>query len=98
MFTAVEHAINCGRRLQSSQTEYVHIQDTIPFYENILFALALLRSRQKDNIQEGIKIISNLLKFAHENNFPASLHEYPICKNPYLPISLLSIAKTPYGR
>jgi len=50
----IEQAITSGRNFQSKQTNYIHYfpnqkqgeaHHAIPIYENLLFALALLRSR-----------------------------------------------------
>jgi hypothetical protein len=91
----LELAVACGRSWQSSQTGYIHycytlqdetIHQPIPTYENFLFALALMRSRNIENIQEAKNIVSRLLHFqSHEGesagNFPIYLHDYPFCKD-----------------
>ena len=101
----VELAISCGRCLQSSQTGYIHYcyyslddneNHTIPIYENILFALALLRSKSSDNIFEAREIVEKLLKFQNheqglsQGNFPIYLHEYPQCKDRFLGVNILA--------
>ncbi len=91
----LELAICCGRGWQSPQTGYIHYfysqQDesyhhTIPTYENMLFVLALMRSRISENIIEAKEMLHRLLRFqSHEKgmegNFPVYLHEYPMCKD-----------------
>lgn len=91
----LEIAICCGRCWQSSQTGYIHysyqIQDEnihhpIPTYENFIFALALLRSRNADNIADAKELLRRLLHFQSREgemagNFPIYLHDYPFCKD-----------------
>lgn len=73
--------IACGRRLQSAQTGFVHLQDTIPMVENFLFALALFRSHTSEQMLEGKEIVNRLLPFqSEEGNFPLFLHDFPNCK------------------
>ena len=102
MDKCVELALNAGRKFQCQQTGFVHYNEqtsldephyTIPIYENFLFALTLLRTRQGDQIQEAKQLLKNLLPFQNQitaaGNFPHYLHQYPTCNNPYLPIHLL---------
>lgn len=91
----LEIAICCGRCWQSSQTGYIHysykktdenVHHPIPLYENFIFALALLRSRNADNISDAKDIIRRLLYFQSREgemagNFPIYLHEFPFCKD-----------------
>lgn len=105
MKTLVEWAIAYGRKLQSSQTGYLHyyyhaqeddVHQAIPVFENVCFALALLRSRLVENAQEAKKILEGILSFQQidhpefSGNFPFYLHEYPACKDRSLSIQLLS--------
>jgi hypothetical protein len=97
-------ALTCARKFQSGQTGFIHYtykkyddegSDTIPFLENFLFALALLRFKMSDTIQEGKVIIDKLLHFQcderHEEsgNFPVYIHEYPHCRDRYYGLHLL---------
>lgn len=100
-----EWALAAGRYLQSEQTGYVHIHyegererdaQTIPLVENSLFALALLRSRLVEQIQEAKTLLKALLAFQNRvegdsyGNFPVYLHEYPNCSDPSLGLQILS--------
>ena len=102
----VNIAINAGRAYQSAQTGFVHIcyrpldeehADTIPLYENFLFALALLRERTSESVKEGKSLLSKLLNFqsffeeTSQGNFPVYLHEYPSCKDTHLAGKLLPV-------
>ncbi len=96
----VDLNLKAARKRQSSQTGYVHHcyeneggdqHDTIPLCENFCFSLALLRSKQTDNLMEGMALLSKLLKFEVEGNFPVYLHEFPQCKDRYLGIRLLPV-------
>lgn len=102
----VELAISCGRKHQNEQTGFIHFcytkedeqgDATIPVYENLLFALSLMRSKNADTFQEGRSIIEKILPFqnfieeAGKGCFPVYLHEYPLCKDRYMGIRLLPV-------
>ncbi len=95
----VDLAISSGRIRQSPQTGFVHYcynardedgQDTIPVYENVLFALALLRMRTVECITEAKDFLEKILSFQKggegefAGNFPIYLHEYPQCKDRFI--------------
>lgn len=98
-------ALVAGRFLQSSQTGFVHHcerpidemqRDTIPLYENFLFALSLLRNHKAECRQEGSSLLSKLLAFQikepeQEGFFPIYLHEYPNCRDQVAQIRLLPV-------
>lgn len=84
----IEWAITAGRAHQSKQTGWIHYfhgdvqqiaAQTIPLYENAVFALALFRSKMVEQIQEGKELINRLLFFQNNENhfFPYYLHQYP---------------------
>ena len=80
-----------ARKLQSLQTGYLHLQEMIPLFENLCFALALLRSRTSENMLEGKALIEKLLHFEVDGNFPLYLHEFPQCKKRSLGIDMLPV-------
>jgi hypothetical protein len=101
----LEASVNCGRRLRSPQTGFVHyayrtqdneVQQTIPVLENALFCLALLRTRLMENIAEAKNILERLPHFQctlpndSKGNFPVYLHEYPECRDHFSGIVLLA--------
>lgn len=96
----IEKAIEAGRHFQSPQTGYIHFfphqkqgdpYHAIPLYENFLFALALLRSKMHENINEAKVVVTNLLHFQHpKGNFPVYLHEYPACRDSLGGIDILA--------
>ncbi len=80
----IELALNAGRKRQSEVTGFVHLcyenpesRDTIPVYENLCFALALLRSRTADHVLEARALLEKLLAFEVGGQFPVYLHEFP---------------------
>ena len=93
----IEMAIACGRKRKSAQTGYLHHchglneQEPhlpIPLVENFLYALALLRSRMVENINEAKIVLEGLLHFQNtqdgeiaHGNFPIYVHDYPVCKD-----------------
>lgn len=102
----IDLAIAFGRGRQSPQTGYLHFyygadeQEpslTIPTVENFFFALALLRSRNVDQVNEAKTLLDNLLHFqnlhdeATLGNFPIYLHEYPACKDRFVGIHVACV-------
>ena len=99
-----EWALAAGRYLQSEQTGYVHCYfggnqqgaQTIPLVENVLFVLALLRSRLVEQIQEAKVLLKGLLAFQNlqegdsYGNFPVYLHQFPVCTDPIVSLQLLA--------
>lgn len=92
-------ALGTGRSWQNSQTGWIHfcynLEDegehfTIPVYENFLYALALMKSKVGDNIQEAKTLLEKLLAFQTES-FPVYLHEYPESRDRWLSIHLLPV-------
>lgn len=101
----VQYATAAGRFLQSSQTGFVHhherplddtTRETIPLYENLLFALSLLRSYKAEFRHEGTQLLTKLLAFQisqaeQKGAFPIYVHEYPHCRDLIAQIRLLPI-------
>ncbi|MCB1112613.1 MAG: hypothetical protein H7A37_07900 [Chlamydiales bacterium] len=96
-------AIEAGRHLQSQQTGFIHFNygaqpgephDTIPFYENLLFALALFKSRTLEQGTEAALLLDRLVSFqSASGNFPLYLHDFPNCQDRFLAArSLLPLA------
>ncbi len=96
----IEAAISAGRHFQSSQTGFVHychahatdlVHYTIPIYDNVLFALALLRSRLIENVREAQGMLTRLTAFqTQEGNFPLYLHDFPWSNDFSLAVKLLT--------
>ncbi|MDN3506452.1 MAG: hypothetical protein P0S96_04410 [Simkaniaceae bacterium] len=93
-------ALKTGRALQKKQTGLIHFcyqsedrktHDTIPVFENALFALSLFRSRLSDNVLEAKALIEKFLPFEKEGNFPVYLHDYPEQTDPYLGLKLFPV-------
>lgn len=96
----VELAVNCGRKRQSGQTGLVHHYHgahegephlAVPIVENLLFVLALFKSRTMENIAEAKEILDRLLHFQNGHigevgagNFPLYLHDFPQCKDRFV--------------
>jgi hypothetical protein len=93
----IERAVQSARSLLSPQTGFVHYHpnvldgqsaQSIPIYENLLYCLALFRTKTHDNIQEA-KILFEKLAFFQQldrdlecfGSFPLYLHEFPFCRD-----------------
>lgn len=95
----LELAIAEGRRLSHEQTGLIHHfvhalpgdqAVAIPLTENMLFAVALLRSHIAENVQEAKSLIRRLLNFQGESgNFPVYVHDFPDCHDRSLGATLL---------
>lgn len=101
----VELAVSAGRARQSPQTGFIHYcyqpgdeeeQDTIPLYENFLYALALFRLRTVESIQDAKDFLTKLCAFQNltegetQGNFPIYLHEFPQCKERFQSVHILA--------
>jgi hypothetical protein len=83
----VDLAFAAAKKRQSPRTGFVHFfygnetaLDTIPFYENMCFAIALLYQKKAEAALEAKDLILRLLSFqTAEGNFPVYLHDYPRC-------------------
>lgn len=92
-------AVTAGRKRQSIHTGFVHhlyqdsdedVKDTIPIAENLFFVLALLRTKNSEQILEAKNLLERLLFFQNaEGNFPIYIHDYPNCKDRFLGAQLL---------
>ena len=89
-------ALEAGRHFQCSETGFVHLNNMIPVFENVLFAYTLLRTRLVPNVQEAKDLLKKVLYFQNyiveenKGHFPNHLHEYPFCKDPALGLKLLA--------
>lgn len=87
----IELAVTSGRMLQSHETRFVHdLPNTIPIYENILFSLALFRTKTHESVQEAKLLLDKLLYFQSDGNFPVYLHDYPFCRDHYVGAKILT--------
>lgn len=93
----VELALNAARFHLSEQTGYIHCyleekealkHDTIPLRENFAYVLALLRTKQQDNVLLAREKLNALLHFEKDGGFPEYLHAYP---TPHPQTSLYSL-------
>ena len=88
-------ALEAGRSYQSKQTHLIHYNysgehhlETVPLYENACFALALLRTKEREKIKEAKELITRLLSFEVDGDFPLYLHDYPVCHSPSHSVNL----------
>jgi hypothetical protein len=102
-----ELAISYGKKRLSDQTGFLHhcynlaageVALPIPLVENFLFALALLKSRQIDHVNQAKALLEKLLPFqnsqsgtVYEGNFPIYLHDYPLCKDRFTGILVAEV-------
>lgn len=101
----IEMAVAAGRKRQIEQTGYIHLSYNalkeevnypIPVVENVLFALALCRTKMIEGITEAKSILEKLLHFQNheglssDGNFPVYLHEYPECRDWYNGVHLIA--------
>jgi hypothetical protein len=82
----IQLALQGGKEHWSEQTHYIHDRDSIPFYENVCYVLALVASKHKEQAEKAQELLERLLKFQipaphpDEGGFPLSLHQYPSAK------------------
>ncbi len=84
---SMDLAFLAAKKRQSPRTGFVHFfygndlaADTIPFYENLCYAIALLHQKKAESVLEAKDLIQRLLSFqTAEGNFPVYLHDFPRC-------------------
>ncbi len=97
----IDLALQAGRHYESPQTGLIHFcyedetsRETVPFFENFCFCLALLRTFAKDNVEEAKERLERLFAFQlEEGNFPTYLHQYPRkgwSSRSFFPLQLIS--------
>lgn len=58
---------------------YIELQGSVPVFENILYALGLLKTKSVEHIQEGRELLSKLLAFQNAAGlFPRSIFDFPV--------------------
>lgn len=102
----IEIAVASGRQLQSPETQLIHYHpqaiegpaQSIPLYENMLFCLALMRTKTHEAIIEAKGLLDRLLYFQqldeslpNYGSFPVHLHDYPVCYDHFLSVRLLPV-------
>ena len=92
---AAQLALQVAYSYQSKQTRLIHYNysgehhlETIPLYENACFVLALLRTKERDKISQAKEVITRLLSFEVDGDFPLYLHDYPACHSPSHSVNL----------
>jgi hypothetical protein len=76
----------------NKETNWLHHSNTgvgIPLYENVLYALHLMRSKNKDKFLVGKDLIERVFPFQVDGNFPKYLHSYPRCYHKWQMVDLL---------
>lgn len=82
----IDLAVDIGKKKYSNKTGFLHHHhekqsnsfETIPIFENFAFALALLRTRNVDNVAMAIDLVKKLRGFQNEEGFfPMYIHEFP---------------------
>lgn len=86
----VDEALRFLKLSQSKQSKLLYREapySAVSFYENLLFALLLLRKKQHEEMLEGKKILQKLLCFQNkeERSFPSDLTDFPHCNDRSLP-------------
>lgn len=99
-------ALAWAERHLSEQTTYVHYNphyafeegyQTIPIFENLLYAYALLKNKMAESVTEGKRILKGILQFQNLSepltlgNFPIYMHEYPLCRDRQHGVHLLPV-------
>lgn len=68
--------------------------ESAPFYHNFLYALILLKTKQRPQIEEGLDLLKRLFHFQideneNKGNFPRYLHQYPFCDRKFEIVDIL---------
>ncbi len=86
--------LNAAKKRQSPRTKFIHLDDTVPIFENFCFAMALLRSQTVEGVMEGKELIERLIGFqTPDGNFPIHLHEFPKCYDSWMGLKVAPVLK-----
>lgn len=92
----IELALEATKRRLSPLTHFVHcpklaadeatgFTEAISLVDNFHYVLLLFRSRTVENIQEGKRLLAQLLAYQAPNgNFCAFMHDFPDCKDRFV--------------
>lgn len=83
--------LEIAQKFYSDETKLIHLSyekrpfsrsDSAPIYHNFLYALILLRTKQRSKMEEAMHLLERLLHFQiidgdASGNFPRYIHEYP---------------------
>ena len=75
----IELSLSQGKRQFEEKTGWIHRKDPkfISLLDNAYFVLALFKSRQVSQMQEGLELLNRLLAFQGEDGgFPFYIHDY----------------------
>lgn len=90
--TLLERALRSVTDHFSPQSGYLHFGGSVPLVENALYALALLKTRNVEQVQEGRKLLRKLLSLQmNDTLFPKSLYDYPIASDGHVTVELTLI-------
>jgi hypothetical protein len=83
----IDLAYTSGKKLQNPASGFVTQEAGVSLYDNLLFCLALFRTKTQENMAEAKKLLERLLFFQQRfpqvpwyGNFPLYLHDFPYCK------------------
>jgi hypothetical protein len=86
MDRTLQELVKQCRHFVSKRTRFLHWDgpyekkhDTIPIFENLCYATALMRLKEKESYLEGKELLDRLMAFQMEGKFPYALHDYPKC-------------------
>ena len=102
----VDLALKAGRKRKSVRTGFIHLfpgeetaSDTIPLFENVCFAMALIQQKQTEAILEAKELLERVLAFqTGEGNFPIYLHEFPRCYDRWMGLKIAPLLLQIYRR
>lgn len=102
----IELAAQSGKSLLSEQTGFIQhhpkvlegeAAEAIPLYENMLYVLALFRTKTHENMQEAKILLDRLLYFQQKNkevasfgNFPIYLYDFPYCRDHFQAFKMMA--------
>src|SRR5205807_10554919 len=102
----IELAAQSGKSKLSEQTGFIQHHpkvlegepaEAIPLYENMLYVLALFRTKTHENMQEAKILLDRLLYFQPQNkdvvsfgNFPVYLHDFPYCRDHFQAFKMMA--------
>lgn len=92
-----ELLVDTVKKLKSEETQLIHLAESgekrclISIVDNALYALFLFESKTRDEALEARSLLSHLLHFQVDGQFPVFLHQYPEVHDALIGADLLCV-------
>lgn len=94
----IENALLEAAKAFVPATGYLHYNEQIPLYDNVLYVCCLFESKQTEQMKEALRLLDKLCAFERDGQFPRHIHEYPTPASPNHQIELYASLRLLHNR